>query len=120
MANNEQIPPLLASLNSVLASSPTPHACSTDANTGALFIRQLKAPQSAFAVIGLKTSIGSNTQTYLSGTDYTALREEREPLSSRDTSSCGPLVPIRNDPEMVVNLGLHVGEAGLRRLGVTV
>jgi hypothetical protein len=49
---------------------------------------------------------------------YIASREDRNLLSYRDISSRVLFVPIRDDPEMVVNLGLRVAEAGLRRLGV--
>jgi len=69
-------------------------------------------------VIALKASIGLVTEPYVSGVGYMASRGERNSFSCRDISSCVQFVPIRDDSEMVVNLGLHVVEAGLRRLGV--
>ena len=68
--------------------------------------------------MALKASIGLVTERYVTRGVYMASRERYESFFARDISSCLRFVPIRDDPEMVVNLGLRGAEAGLRRLGV--
>ena len=118
MAKRERIPPLLACRSGVLTSFPAQTALSSNTDENALFALPRATPDSRFAVIALKASIGLVTQPYVSGVGYMALREEWKTFSGRDISSFMPFVPIRDDPEMVVNLGLRVAEAGLQRLGV--
>jgi hypothetical protein len=124
MANREQIPPLLAFRSGVPTSFPDQVAPSNNADDEGISKRARRKPHSAFAGIALKTSIdlkagvGLSTQPCVSGVGYMALNEEYRSFSCRDISSCVQFVPIRDDPEMVVNLGLRVAEAGLRRLGV--
>ena len=115
MANPEQVSPLSAQRGGVLTSFP---AQFKDTLQDGISTHSGATPQATFTAITLKISIGSNTQTYVSGVDYIASRRELRSLLGRDISSCMRFVPIRDDPEMVVNLGLPVAEAGLRRLGV--
>jgi hypothetical protein len=123
MAKRERIPPLLACRSGVLTSVPAQIACFKDTNDERISERAGRKPHSAFAGIALKTSIdlkagiGLSTQAYVSGVGYMASRDEYRSFSCRDISSCVRIVPIRDDPEMVVNLGLRLAEAGLRRLG---
>jgi len=122
MANREQIPPLLACRSGVLTSFPDQIAPSQTTDDEGISERIRRKPHSAFAGIALKTSIGLkagvglSTQPYVSGVGYMASHEKYRSFSSRDISSCVRFVPIRDDPEMVVNLGLRGAEAGLRRL----
>ena len=118
MANCERIPPLLACRSGVLTSFPADAASSRVTVDEVFSARRREAPPSALAVTALKASIGSSTQPSVSGVGYMASREELKSFSGRDISSCVLFVPIRNDSEMVVNLGLRVAEAGLQRLGV--
>ena len=112
MAKREQIPPLLECRSGVPVSlSP----CTDDER---LSVREREMRHSAFAVIALKASIRLVTEPYVTGGGYMSSREENNLRSGGDISSCLSLVPIRDDSEMVVNLGLDVAEAGLRRLGV--
>jgi hypothetical protein len=121
MAKREQIPPLLACRSGAPATFP---ALTRQTGDEGFSARRREAPPSAFAVItlnislGLKASIGLTTEPCVSGVDYMASREERNSFSCRDISSWVRFVPIRDDSEMVVNLGLRNAEAGLRRLGV--
>ena len=68
--------------------------------------------------IALKASIGSSTQTYVSNSEYIAIAAESKSFSDEDISLCMPLVPIRDDPEMVAKWGFLVAEAGFQRWGV--
>lgn len=118
MANREQIPPLLACRSGVLTSYSAQAAFSVDTDDeGVSACRQETSP-SVFAVIALKARIGLSTQSYVFGVGYIAFSEACKLFSGRDISSSARFVPIRDDPEMVVNLGLRAAEAGLRRLGV--
>jgi len=118
MAKREQNPPLLACRSGVLTSFSTQAACSRDTDDDGFSAHRRTAQPSVFAVIALKVSIGLVTKPYVFGAEYVASREERNSFSHRDISLFLRFVPIRNDPEMVVNLGLLFAEAGLRRLGV--
>jgi len=118
MAKPERIPPLLACHRGVLTSFSAPARLSRYTNGDRLFARPQEAPSSAFSLIALKASIGLVTKPYVSGVGYMAPREECKTFSCLDISSCLLFVPIRDDPEMVVNLGLRAAEAGLQRLGV--
>lgn len=119
MANREQIPPLLACRYGVRMSFPADAMLSTNTDDDGFSARRRETPPSAFVVIAVKASIGLSTKPYVSGVECMALREEWKSFSDRDISSCARFVPIRDDPEMVVNLGLRIAEAGLRRRGVT-
>ena len=112
MAKREQLPPLLkldSDVQTLLSRCPDGQRLSA---------RKRETLNSMFAVIALKATIGSSAQSYVSGVGYIAPREERNLFSCRDISPCLLFVPIRDDPEMVVNLGLRDAEAGLRRWGV--
>jgi len=117
MAKREQIPPLLTRRSVALTGFPAQIELSRNTDDDRLPVRPWGAPPSAFAVIALKASIGSVTEPCVSGVGYMASREELNSLYCRDISSCVPFVPIRDDPEMVVNLGLRAAEEGLQRRG---
>ena len=112
MAKREQNPPHLA------RGGATQIELSRNANDDSLPVRAGGTPSSTFAVIALKASIGLATKPCVSGVGYMVASEEQKSFSCGDISSCVVLVPIRDDPEMVLNLGLRVAEAGLQRLGV--
>jgi hypothetical protein len=118
MVNRERIPPLLACRSGVLTSFPDQAAPSRDTDREGIPGRAQRTPHNALSGMDLKASVGLSTQPYVSGLGYMVAREEYESFSYRDISSCMVLVPIRDDPEMVLNLGLRVAEAGLQRLGV--
>jgi len=65
----------------------------------------------------LKASVGLSAQPCVSGVGYIVAREEYKSFSCLDISLRTVSVPIRDDPEMVLNLELRVSEAGLQRLG---
>jgi len=111
MAKSKQNPPLLACRSSAQTIFP-------DTHHQRLSNRRREALHQALAGIALKVSIGLVTKPYVSCVGYIASREARNSFSCRDFSSCALFVPIRDDSEMVVNLGLSIAEAGLRRLGV--
>jgi hypothetical protein len=115
MANREQIPPLSAQRGGVPTSFPAQYGDMRQTGVSAL---PEAIAQGGFTAIALKASIGSNTQTYVFDVEYTASRRESKSVFGLDISPCMLSVPIRDDPEMVFNLGLFVAEAGLRRLGV--
>lgn len=115
MANREHISPLSAQRGGVPTSFP---AQFKDTLQDGISTHPGATPQATFTAITLKISIGSNTQTYVPDVEYIASRRELKSLLGRDISSCMRLVPIRDDPEMVVILGLLLAEAGLRRMGV--
>jgi len=122
MAKRERIPPLLVCRSGVLTSFPDQVAPSRNTGDERISERAWRTPHSAFAGIALKISIdlkagvGLSTQPHVSGVGYMASHEEYRFFSCRDISSCVRFVPIRDDPEMVVNLELRLAEAGLRRL----
>jgi hypothetical protein len=118
MAKRERIPPLLECRIGVLTSFPAQIELSRKTDDNGFFARPRATPPGASAVIALKGSIGLVPEPYVTSVVYIASREERKSFSCGDTSSCVRFVPIRDDPEMVVNLGLRAAEAGLRRLGV--
>ena len=118
MAKREQIPPLLACRSGLPKSFTAPVSRPRYTDDERLSVRERETLFSAFAVITLKISIGLVTEPYVSGMGYVAAREERNSFFRSDISSCVRFVPIRDDSEMVVNLGLCVAEAGLQRLGV--
>jgi hypothetical protein len=111
MAKRERILPLLECRKGGLTNFP-------NADHDRLSDRRREAPPSAFVVNTLKASIGFSTKPYVSSVGHMASHEEHKSVSCRDISSGVRFVPIRDDPEMVVNLGLRVAEAGLQRLGV--
>jgi hypothetical protein len=118
MANSERNPPLLACRSGVLTCFADQIDFSRNRDDERPSARQRKTPLSELAVIALKASIGLVTKPYVSGVGYIDSRQECKSFSCRDISSYVLFVPIRDDPEMVVNLGLRVAEAGLRRMGV--
>jgi hypothetical protein len=124
MAKCEQIPPLLTRRSVALTGFPAQIELPRNTDDDKLLARSRGTLHSAFAGIALKTSIdlkagvGFSTQPYVSGVGYMASQEEYGSFCCRDISSWVRFVPIRDDPEMVVNLGLRAAEAGLRRLGV--
>ncbi len=111
MAKREQIPPFLARRNA------TQIELCGNTNDDRFSVRRPGTPVCAAPVIVLKAIIGLVTEPYLTAVGYMARLDERNSISGRDISQCLEFVPIRHDPEMVVNLGLPVVEAGLRRLG---
>jgi len=115
MANRKQIFPLSEQRGGVPTSFP---AQSEDKCQAGVSTLPRATTQGRFTAIALKISIGSNTKPYVSSVKYLASRSESKSLLGRDISSCMRFVPIRDDPEMVANLGLHVAEAGLWRTGV--
>jgi hypothetical protein len=115
MANREQILPLSACGRDVLARFQCEFK---DTRPEVTCARSVATPQGTFIAIAVQVSIRLSTQTCVPGSGYSVLRGLSKSFSGRDISSCMPFVPIRDDPEMVVNLGLPVAEAGLRQLGV--
>jgi hypothetical protein len=118
MAKYERNPSLLECRSGILTSFPAQAALSRNTDAERFVALPGTTPQSMLTVIALKVSIGSSTQPYVSGGGYLASLAERNSFSCLDISCYLPFVPIRNDPGMVVNLGLRATEAGLRWLGV--
>jgi hypothetical protein len=118
MAKRERIAPLLECRIGVLTSFPAQIEFSRNTDDDGLFASPRATPPSAFAVIVLKASIGLSTEPYVSVAGYIGSHGERERFFCQNISPCVLSVPIRDDPEMVVNLGLLLAEAGLQRLGV--
>jgi hypothetical protein len=117
MAKRERNPPLLARRRAAQSE------LSSNTDDGRLRVCTRVTPSGALAAIalrigiGLKASIGLVSEPYVTSVGYIASREEHNSFSCRDISSCVLSVPIRDDPEMVVNLGLRLAEAGLQRQG---
>jgi hypothetical protein len=117
MTNREQIPPLLECRGGVPASFPAPVPASRYPDDKLFTLHERETPALVFVAIALKASIKLSTKPYVFGAVYIDWRGECKSPSGRDISPYAPFVPIRNDPEMVVNLELRVAEAGLRRPG---
>jgi hypothetical protein len=118
MTERERILPLLAIRSGDLPSCPAQIACTRYTDNEELPARQREPPPSAFAVITLKASIGLTTNPCVSRAEYVSPCEERESFSCRAISMRAQFIPIRDDSKMVVNVGLHIAGAGLRRLGM--
>jgi len=112
MAKREQIPPLLTRRRVVRSD------LFRNIDDDGVPVLPPVTASDGFAVIALKASIGSFTETYVLGVWYMSPRKARNSLSCRDISLSTRFMPIRDDPQMVVNLELRLAEAGLQRRGV--
>ena len=116
MANRKRIHPLLVFHPDVLSDLQT-HFELCQFNIGKkLYAAQGYITARAFAGKVLKARLGLPAAPYLHRAEYIAGHEKYRTFSRNDVSLCKPLVPIRDDSEMVSTTGLlGVAAARLRQ-----